>query len=185
MKKNKNLIYIALLGAAAIAFFVLKKKKDTNKDEKLTNTDVNDTTTTPDIIKDVKNAIDTTPNPLETVIKVGKKIINKKTKQPVQQNKNVVKQVNTKYGGISQTAVNEILRISKQNLLQLNVVYLLPLQQQYIDLKFGPKTYDKFFNHGGKNLLDNNKTTPKTKKQPKKKIPKKRVKGFDDISVLY
>jgi len=185
MKKNKNLIYIALLGAAAIAFFVLKKKKDTNKDEKLTNTDVNDTTTTPDIIKDVKNAIDTTPNPLETVIKVGKKIINKKTKQPV----------NTKYGGISKAAVNEILRISKQNLLQLNVVYLLPLQQQYIDLKFGPKTYDKFFNYGGKNLLDNNKTTPKTKglfaaydvikKQPKKKTPKKRVKGFDDISVLY
>ena len=64
-------------------------------------------------------------------------------------------------GGVTQDAVNKILAISKQNKARLSGSYLAPLQQSNIDKEFGKGTYEKFFNGGGKDILDAKKIEPK------------------------
>ena len=64
-------------------------------------------------------------------------------------------------GGVKQDAINKILAISKQNKAKLSGSYLAPLQQSDIDNEFGVGTYSKFFNNGGKDILDAKKIEPK------------------------
>ena len=73
-------------------------------------------------------------------------------------------------GGVTQDAVNKILAISKQNKARLSGSYLAPLQQSNIDKEFGKGTYEKFFNGGGKDVLNGEKifkTAPMTADQQK------------------
>jgi len=144
MKKNKNLIYLVLLGAAAIAFMAMKKKKLKGKVivddlQKITKEEfeVKDTTnaveSTPDIlIREVKEAVESTPNPLDTILTKAKGIFKKKAK--------TVK------------PTKAIFKPTLQPKIKMPTLVI-------------PKL--------------------KPSKQVKKKTPKKRLKGFDDISVLY
>ena len=76
-------------------------------------------------------------------------------------------------GGVTQDAVNKILAISKQNKARLSGSYLAPLQQSNIDKEFGEGTYEKFFNGGGKDILDAKKIEPKI--EPKKDNSKPQI----------
>ena len=60
--------------------------------------------------------------------------------------------------GVTKAAADKILSISAQNKKGLKGSYLFPLQQQEIDKEFGKDTYKKFFDGGGKDVLDGKKT---------------------------
>jgi len=77
-------------------------------------------------------------------------------------------------GGVKQAAVDKILAISKNNNSKGRGSYLFSPQQSEIDKEFGQGTYDKFFNNGGQNILDNKKTEPKQEQKstkPEVEIP--------------
>ena len=74
-------------------------------------------------------------------------------------------------GGVTQDAVNKILAISKQNKARLSGSYLAPLQQSNIDKEFGKGTYEKFFNGGGKDILNPKKIEPNKPQIPQIVIP--------------
>ena len=147
MKKNKNLIYLVLLGAAAIAFMAMKKKKLKGKvivddlEKPIDSPDYNfegetkkeTVESTPDIlIREVKEAVESTPNPLDTILTKAKGIFKKKPKK-VKPTKAI------------------LIKTLKPKIKMPTLVI------------------------------------PKKKPMKKliKKTPKKRLKGFDDISVLY
>lgn len=81
--------------------------------------------------------------------------------------------------GISKPAIDKILSISNANKKALKGSYLFPMQQQEIDKEFGQGTYDKFYNGGGKDVLDRKKffkpqntvTTPPTTQQKQVTTP--------------
>lgn len=144
MKKNKNLIYILLLGAAVLGIISMKKKpklkgkvivpdletitkeefeKDPNKSEE----------TQPDIlIREVADAVKTTPEPLSTILTKAKGLF----KKPIAKLK----------------PTKAIFKPTLKPKIKMPTLVI-------------PKI--------------------KPSKQIKKKTPKKRLKGFDDISVLY
>ena len=149
MKKNKNLIYLVLLGAAAIAFMAMKKKKLKGKVivdplQKITEEQF-ETQTQPDIIKEVADAVKTTPEPLSTILKKAKGIFKKKPKK------------------VKSTTVTTPPIFTTKNTSKTFV-------QQAFDIAKAKQAVIK---------------KAQQKKQVKKKTPKKRLKGFDDISVLY
>jgi hypothetical protein len=149
MKKNKNLIYLLLLGAAAVAFIAFKKKPKLKGKvlvddlQKITQEEFENQ---PNIIKDVADAVKTTPEPLSTILKKGKDIFKKKPKK-VKTTKTVDTPPIFTTKNTSRTFVQQALDIAKA--------------KQAVIKK------------------------AQVSKQAKKKAPKKRVKGFDDISVLY
>lgn len=136
MKKNKNLIYLLLLGAAAVAFMAMRKKKLKGKVivdplQKITEEQF-ETQTQPDIlIREVKEAVESTPNPLDTILKKAKGIF----KKPIKKLK----------------PTKAIFKPTLQPKIKMPTLVIPKIKQ--------------------------------TKKVIKK--AKKRVKGFDDISVLY
>ena len=161
MKKNKNLIYLLLLGAAAVAFIAFKKKPKLKGkvivDDLVKPIDSPDynfegetkketVESTPDIlIREVKQAVESTPEPLSTILKKAKGIFKKKPKK------------------VKSTTVNTPPIFTTKNTSKTFV-------QQAFDIAKAKQAVIK---------------KAQQKKQPKKKTPKKRVKGFDDISVLY
>ena len=75
-------------------------------------------------------------------------------------------------GGVKQAAIDKILVFSKSNKSKGKGSYLFSPQQSEIDREFGTGTYDKFFNNGGKDILDNKKIEPKQKSgKPEVEIP--------------
>ena len=149
MKKNKNLIYLLLLAGAAVAFIAFKKKPKLRGKvivddlQKITKEEFE---TQPDIIKEVTDAVKTTPEPLSIILKKAKGIFKKKPKK-VKPNTTVTTPPIFTTKNTSKTFVQQAFDIAKAKQA------VIKKAQQ--------------------------------KKQVKKKTPKKRVKGFDDISVLY
>lgn len=141
MKKNKNLIYLLLLAGAAVAFIAFKKKPKTKLRGKVLVPDLEtitkeqfETETQPDIlIREVKEAVESTPNPLDTILKKAKGIFKKPIKK----------------------------------LKPTKAIFKPTLK---------PKTKMPTL------VIPKIKTALKRKPIPK---GKKKVKGFDDISVLY
>lgn len=140
MKKNKNLIYLLLLAGAAVAFIAFKKKPKLKGKvivddlEKITEEEFK-TETQPDIlIREVKEAVESTPEPMSTILTKAKGLFKKPIKK------------------------------------------LKPTKAIFVK-KLANKT----------NMPVLNIPPPTAVKQSKKvtKKAKKRVKGFDDISVLY
>ena len=144
MKKNKNLIYLLLLAGAAVAFIAFKKKPKLKGKvivdplQKITQEEfeVRDTTnaaeSTPDIlIREVKEAVESTPNPLDTILTKAKGIF----KKPIKKLK----------------PTKAIFKPTLKPKIKMPTLVIPKIKQ--------------------------------TKKVIKK--AKKRVKGFDDISVLY
>ena len=87
MKKNKNLIYLLLLAGAAVAFIAFKKKPKLRGKvivddlQKITKEEF-ETETQPDIlIREVKEAVESTPNPLDTILTKAKGIFKKPIKK--------------------------------------------------------------------------------------------------------
>ena len=87
MKKNKNLIYLLLLAGAAVAFIAIKKKPKLRGKvivddlQKITKEEF-ETETQPDIlIREVKEAVESTPNPLDTILTKAKGIFKKPIKK--------------------------------------------------------------------------------------------------------
>lgn len=75
-------------------------------------------------------------------------------------------------GGVKQAAVDKILAVSKSNKSKGKGSYLFPTQQNEIDAEFGQGTYNKFFNGGGKDILDDKKIEPVQKSgKPEIEIP--------------
>lgn len=140
MKKNKNLIYLLLLAGAAVAFMAFKKKpklkgKVIVPDLETITKEQFETETQPDIlIREVKEAVESTPNPLDTILTKAKGIFKKPIKK------------------LKPTKAIFVKELSKK--IDMPVLNIPP---------------------------------PKAVKQSKKVIKKakKRVRGFDDISVLY
>ena len=137
MKKNKNLIYLLLLGVAAVAFMAFKKKPKLRGKvivddlQKITKEQF-ETETQPDIlIREVKEAVESTPNPLDTILKKAKGIF----KKPIKKLK----------------PTKAIFKPTLKPKIKMPTLVIPKIKQ--------------------------------TKKVIKK--AKKRVKGFDDISVLY
>ena len=149
MKKNKNLIYLLLLAGAAVAFIAFKKKPKLKGKvlvddlQKMTQEEFEKQ---PDIIKDVADAVKTTPEPLSTILKKAKGVFKKKPKK-VKTNTTVTTPPIFTTKNTSKTFVQQAFDIAKAKQA------VIKKAQQ--------------------------------KKQVKKKTPKKRLKGFDDISVLY
>jgi len=140
MKKNKNLIYLLLLGAAAVAFMAFKKKpklkgKVIVPDLETITKEQFETETQPEIlIREIKEAVESTPEPMSTILKKAKGLFKKPIKK------------------LKPTKSIFVKELSKK--IDMPVLNIPP---------------------------------PKAVKQSKKVIKKakKRVKGFDDISVLY
>ena len=140
MKKNKNLIYLLLLAGAAVAFIAFKKKpklkgKVIVPDLETITKEQFETETQPEIlIREIKEAVESTPNPLDTILTKAKGIFKKPIKK------------------LKPTKSIFVKELSKK--IDMPVLNIPP---------------------------------PKAVKQSKKVIKKakKRVKGFDDISVLY
>lgn len=137
MKKNKNLIYLLLLAGAAVAFMAFKKKPKLKGKvivddlQKITQEQF-ETETQPDIlIREVKEAVESTPNPLDTILKKAKGIF----KKPIKKLK----------------PTKAIFKPTLKPKIKMPTLVIPKIKQ--------------------------------TKKVIKK--AKKRVKGFDDISVLY
>ena len=137
MKKNKNLIYLLLLAGAAVAFMAFKKKPKLKGKvivddlQKITKEQF-ETETQPDIlIREVKEAVESTPNPLDTILTKAKGIF----KKPIKKLK----------------PTKAIFKPTLQPKIKMPTLVIPKIKQ--------------------------------TKKVIKK--AKKRVKGFDDISVLY
>ena len=137
MKKNKNLIYLLLLAGAAVAFIAFKKKPKLKGKvivddlQKITKEQF-ETETQPDIlIREVKEAVESTPNPLDTILTKAKGIF----KKPIKKLK----------------PTKAIFKPTLQPKIKMPTLVIPKIKQ--------------------------------TKKVIKK--AKKRVKGFDDISVLY
>ena len=137
MKKNKNLIYLLLLAGAAVAFIAFKKKPKLKGKvivddlQKITKEEF-ETETQPDIlIREVKEAVESTPNPLDTILTKAKGIF----KKPIKKLK----------------PTKAIFKPTLQPKIKMPTLVIPKIKQ--------------------------------TKKVIKK--AKKRVKGFDDISVLY
>ena len=137
MKKNKNLIYLILLAGAAVAFIAFKKKPKLKGKvivddlQKITKEEF-ETETQPDIlIREVKEAVESTPNPLDTILTKAKGIF----KKPIKKLK----------------PTKAIFKPTLQPKIKMPTLVIPKIKQ--------------------------------TKKVIKK--AKKRVKGFDDISVLY
>lgn len=137
MKKNKNLIYLLLLAGAAVAFIAFKKKPKLKGKvivddlQKITQEQF-ETETQPDIlIREVKEAVESTPNPLDTILTKAKGIF----KKPIKKLK----------------PTKAIFKPTLQPKIKMPTLVIPKIKQ--------------------------------TKKPIKK--AKKRVKGFDDISVLY
>ena len=137
MKKNKNLIYLLLLAGAAVAFMAFKKKPKLKGKvivddlQKITKEEF-ETETQPDIlIREVKEAVESTPNPLDTILTKAKGIF----KKPIKKLK----------------PTKAIFKPTLQPKIKMPTLVIPKIKQ--------------------------------TKKVIKK--AKKRVKGFDDISVLY
>ena len=137
MKKNKNLIYLLLLAGAAVAFMAFKKKPKLKGKvivddlQKITQEQF-ETETQPDIlIREVKEAVESTPNPLDTILTKAKGIF----KKPIKKLK----------------PTKAIFKPTLQPKIKMPTLVIPKIKQ--------------------------------TKKVIKK--AKKRVKGFDDISVLY
>ena len=137
MKKNKNLIYLLLLAGAAVAFIAFKKKPKLRGKvivddlQKITKEEF-ETETQPDIlIREVKEAVESTPNPLDTILKKAKGIF----KKPIKKLK----------------PTKAIFKPTLKPKIKMPTLVIPKIKQ--------------------------------TKKVIKK--AKKRVKGFDDISVLY
>lgn len=96
MKKNKNLIYLLLLAGAAVAFIAFKKKPKLkgkvivdDLEKPIDSPDYNfegetkkeTVESTPDIlIREVKQAVESTPEPLSTILTKAKGIFKKKAK---------------------------------------------------------------------------------------------------------
>jgi hypothetical protein len=59
--------------------------------------------------------------------------------------------------GVSKQAYDKIIAVSQQNKKNLSGSYLAPAQQRAIDSEFGTGMYDKFFNNGGRDVLDGKK----------------------------
>ena len=147
MKKNKNLIYLLLLAGAAVAFIAFKKKPKlkgkvlvNDLEKPIDSPDYNfegetkkeTVESTPDIlIREVKEAVESTPNPLDTILTKAKGIFNKKTKKL--------------------KPTKAIFKPTLQPKIKMPTLVIPKIKQ--------------------------------SKKVIKK--AKKRVKGFDDISVLY
>jgi len=138
MKKNKNLIYLLLLAGAAIAIISMKNKPKLRGKvlvddlEKITEEEFKTETQPEILIREVKEAVETTPNPLDTILKKAKGLF----KKPIKKLK----------------PTKAIFKPTLQPKIKMPTLVI-------------PKI--------------------KPSKQPKKKTPKKRLKGFDDISVLY
>ena len=137
MKKNKNLIYLLLLAGAAVAFIAFKKKPKLRGKvivddlQKITKEEF-ETETQPDIlIREVKEAVESTPNPLDTILTKAKGIF----KKPIKKLK----------------PTKAIFKPTLKPKIKMPTLVIPKIKQ--------------------------------TKKVIKK--AKKRVKGFDDISVLY
>ena len=137
MKKNKNLIYLLLLAGAAVAFIAFKKKPKLRGKvivddlQKITKEEF-ETETQPDIlIREVKEAVESTPNPLDTILKKAKGIF----KKPIKKLK----------------PTKAIFKPTLKPKIKMPTLVIPKIKQ--------------------------------TKKVIKK--AKKRLKGFDDISVLY
>ena len=137
MKKNKNLIYLLLLAGAAVAFIAFKKKPKLKGKvivdplQKITQEEF-ETETQPDIlIREVKEAVESTPNPLDTILTKAKGIF----KKPIKKLK----------------PTKAIFKPTLKPKIKMPTLVIPKIKQ--------------------------------TKKVIKK--AKKRVKGFDDISVLY
>jgi len=140
MKKNKNLIYLLLLAGAAVAFIAFKKKPKLKGKvlvddlETITKKEF-ETETQPEIlIREIKEAVESTPEPMSTILKKAKGLFKKPIKK------------------LKPTKSIFVKELSKK--IDMPVLNIPP---------------------------------PKAVKQSKKVIKKakKRVKGFDDISVLY
>lgn len=139
MKKNKNLIYLLLLAGAAVAFIAFKKKPKTKLRGKVLVPDLEtitkeqfETETQPDIlIREVKEAVESTPNPLDTILKKAKGIF----KKPIKKLK----------------PTKAIFKPTLQPKIKMPTLVIPKIKQS-------------------KKVI---------------KTPKKRVRGFDDISVLY
>lgn len=156
--KNKNLLYIVLLGAA-VAFLAFKKKKNLRGKvnveplENITQEEFDTPVTSTDIlIQDVKDAIDTTPNPLDTAIKRAKSIINKK--------KSTSKTFNEVFAAARKAGMSKFMFNGKEYNTKLAPKINMPV------IKTPPIKQVKPI-------------------RPTKKAPRKRVKGFDDMPVLY
>lgn len=140
MKKNKNLIYLLLLAGAAVAFIAFKKKpklkgKVIVPDLETITKEQFETETQPEIlIREIKEAVESTPEPMSTILKKAKGLFKKPIKK------------------LKPTKSIFVKELSKK--IDMPVLNIPP---------------------------------PKAVKQSKKVIKKakKRVKGFDDISVLY
>jgi len=75
-------------------------------------------------------------------------------------------------GGVKQAAIDKILVFSNNNKSRQRGSYLFPAQQSEIDKEFGAGTYNKFFNGGGKDILDGKKIEPEQKStKPEIEIP--------------
>ena len=72
-------------------------------------------------------------------------------------NQEVISEQNTIPGGIPQKAYDKIMSISQENKKKLSGSYLASAQQRVIDSEFGAGTYEKFFNNGGRDVLDGKK----------------------------
>jgi len=148
MKKNNTLLYLLLLGGAAFAF-ISWKNKDKRKGSVIVEplektTDSPDYTftgqtaqQTPPIIEQVKDAIESTPEVLSTIITKAKGLFKKKAK-PV--NKKVVST---------------------------------------------PPIITRTTGTGVQTIVKPKKAAVRKAVKTSKKAAKKRVKGFDDISILY
>jgi predicted permease len=148
MKKNNTLLYLLLLGGAAFAF-ISWKNKDKRKGSVIVEplektTDSPDYTftgqtaqQTPPIIEQVKDAIESTPEVLSTIITKAKGLFKKKAKQV---NKKVVST---------------------------------------------PPIITRTTGTGVQTIVKPKKAAVRKVVKTSKKAAKKRVKGFDDISILY
>lgn len=94
MKKNKNLIYLLLLAGAAVAFIAFKKKTKlkgkvivNDLEKPIDSPDYNfegetKQETQPDIlIREVKEAVESTPEPLSTILTKAKGLFKKPIKK--------------------------------------------------------------------------------------------------------
>lgn len=154
--KNKNLLYIALIAVAFLAFRNKKKlssKVNVRPLENITKEEFETPVTSTDIlIQDVKDAIDTTPNPLDIAIKKAKSIINKK--------KSTSKTFNEVFAAARKAGKDKFMFNGKE-----------------YNTKLAPKINMPVI-----------KTPPIKQVKPirsTKKAPRKRVKGFDNMPVLY
>jgi hypothetical protein len=162
MKKNKNLIYLLLLAGAAVAFIAFKKKPKLKG--KVLVDDLEKPIDSPDYNfegETKKETVESTPD-----------ILIREVKEAVQSTPEPLSTILKKAKGI--------FKKKPKKVKTTKTVTTPPI--------FTTKNTSRTFVQQALDIAKAKQAVIKKaqqKKQVKKKTPKKRLKGFDDISVLY